>query len=192
MKKLRERGIATIEAANEYLESEYWAQHNREFARRPTEKRDAHRALTNEQRRRMREICSVRDTRTLGAGDIVKHEGRSLLVSLPAKAGPRRGVKVEVLEDFSGVKRLRHEGRDLEFRDVTERAPALAEGRRLAARDSGRRSRLVAELVRKRVRPSGPLEGRSLESLSALELQGLRPPPPKPTEAQRRGARVRP
>ena len=189
VKKLRQRGISTIQAANEYLEREYWAEHNRKFAHRATKPADAHRDLTIEQKRRMREICAVRFTRTLGAGDIVRFEGRSLVVSLPATRGPRRGVKIEVLLELSGVMRLRHEGRDLEFRDVTTRARDLTEGRRLEARKSERRARLVAKLTRRGVRPSGRLEGRSLDSLSVLELQGLRPPP-QPTEAQRRGARI--
>lgn len=189
VKKLRERGISTIEAANDYLEREYWAEHNRKYARRAANQADAHRELTSEQRRRLREICAVRFTRTLGAGDIVKLDGRSLLMSLSATGGPRRGVKIEVLLELSGALRLRYEGRDLEYRDVTERAPALAERRHHEARNSERHGRLVAELVRKGVRPSGRFEGRSLDSLSVLELQALRPPA-RPTEAQRRGARV--
>jgi len=184
VKKLRERGIATIEAANTYLEREYWAEHNRKFARSAAEPADAHRALTTEQRRRMREICAVRFTRTLGAGDIVKFDGRSLLVRLPATHGPRRGVKIAVLLDLSGATRLRHDGRDLEFRDVTARAPDLAADRRLDAGKSKRRARLVAELVRKGVRPSGRLEGRAFDSLSVLELQALRPSQ-RPAESQR-------
>jgi len=190
VKKLRERGIATIEAANEYLECDYWAEHNRKFARRPADPVDAHRELTLEQRRRLREISAVRFTRTLGAGDIVKLDGRALLVSLPTTRGPRRGVKLEVLLELSGTMRLRYEGRDLAYRDVTERAPDLAARRHLAARKSERHARLVTELVRRGVRPSGRFEGRSIDSLSVLELQALRPPT-KPTEAQRRGARVR-
>lgn len=175
VKKLRERGISTIEAANEYLEREYWAEHNRKFARRPADPVDAHRELTLEQRRRLSEIAAVRIKRTLGAGDIVKLDGRSLLVSLPATGGPQRGVKVEVLFELLGAMRLRHEGRDLAYRDVTEHASDLAERRQLAARKSERHARLVAELVRKCVQPSGRLEGRSLGSLSVLELQALRP-----------------
>lgn len=189
VKKLRERGIATIEAANEYLEREYWAEHNRKFARRAADPIDAHRELTNEQRRRLREISAARFTRTLGPGDIVKLDGRSLLVSLSATRGPRRGAKIEAILELSGVLRLRYDGTDLEFRDVTGRAPALAEGRHRDARKTERRAQLVAGLVRKGVRPSGRFEGRSLDSLSVLELQSLRPPP-LPTEAQRRGARV--
>jgi hypothetical protein len=190
VKKLRERGIATIAAANEYLEREYWAEHNRKFARHPSDPVDAHRELTVEQRRSLREISAVRFNRTLGAGDIVKLDGRSLLVSLPATGGPRRGVKLEVLLELSGAMRLRYEGRDLVYRDVTENARDLAERRHLAARNSERHARLVAELVRKDVRPSGRFEGRSLDSLSVLELQALRPPQ-RPTEAQRYGVRVR-
>ena len=190
VKKLRERGIATIEAANEYLEREYWAEHNRKFARRPAEPIDAHRELTSEQRRRLGEICAVRLTRTLGPGDVVKHDGRSLLVSLPATGGPRRGVKIDVILELSGAMRLRYDGSDLEFHDVTERAPSLAADRRHGVRKSERHARLVAELVRKGVRPSGRLEGRSLDSLSVLELQALRPPQ-QPTEEQRRGVRPR-
>src|SRR5437764_13563047 len=71
VKKLRERGVSTIEAANDYLEREYWAEHNHKLARRAAKPADAHRRLTIAQARRLREICAVRFTRTRGAGDIV-------------------------------------------------------------------------------------------------------------------------
>lgn len=191
VKKLRERGISTIEAANDYLEREYWAEHNRKFARRATDPADAHRELTSEQRRRLREIAAVRFPRTLGAGDVVKLDGRSLVVALPATGGPRRGVKIEVLVELSGKVRLRHGGRDLAFRDATEEAPRLAETRRAEARVEARRARRIARLEAQGVRPSGPLAGRALESLTALELQALRPFA-KPSAAQRWELRPKP
>ena len=42
MKKLRRQGIADIAAANAFLETAYWADHNRRFAQVPTSLDDFH------------------------------------------------------------------------------------------------------------------------------------------------------
>ena len=43
IKKLRRKGIASYEAANQYLEEKYLAEHNRRFAQAATEPEDYHR-----------------------------------------------------------------------------------------------------------------------------------------------------
>lgn len=168
VKKLRERGISTIEAANEYLESEYWAEHNRKFARRAAERPDAHQAPTIEQQRRMDEICAVREVRTLQAGDIVKVSGRWLLVKSEKGRGPRRGAKIEVLKQLSGALRLRHDGHDLAFEDVTAEIGERNRERRQTASRETRRARLLAEVTRRGIETArGPI--------GLVELQALRP-----------------
>jgi hypothetical protein len=168
VKKLRERGIATIEAANEYLENEYWAAHNQRFARKAAERTDAHRALTNEQKRRLPEICSVRELRTLQPGDIVKLDGRSLLVKAEGRRGPRRGAKIEALQAFGGALRLRHEGRDLAYEDATKWIAELDEERRMATARETKRVRLTTSLEYHGVKPPSAQAG-------LAELQALRP-----------------
>ena len=182
VKKLRERGIATIEAANEYIEREYWDAHNRKFARRAAEQADAHRALTSEQRRRMGEITSVRDTRTLQAGDVVKYEGRTLLVKIQGRRGPRRGATIEVLEAIDGTRRLRHEGRDLAWEDVSETAVERAAERRAATRQEARREKRARRLEKAGIAATA--------DLTELQLQALRPlAKPAPDHPWRRPAK---
>jgi hypothetical protein len=184
VKKLRERRISTIEAANDFLEREYWTKHNLQFAKPPLDPIDAHRALTNEQRRRFREICAIRVERTLLSGELVKVDGRALLVEIGGRRGPREGAKIVVVSERPGEIRLVYDGRNLRFEDITEREPARTEQRRRVTLERDRRERLLAECRRKDVQPSGRLAGRSIDSLSVLELQALRPPP-TPTGRQR-------
>ncbi len=63
IKKLRRKGIASYEAANQYLEQEYLPQHNRRFARPPAQAEDYHGHKPS--RRELREIFRLESRRSI-------------------------------------------------------------------------------------------------------------------------------
>jgi transposase len=117
VKELRERGIRTIEAANRFLLETYWPSHNRRFARPARDPHDAHRPLSGEHRRNLRRIFSWREERTLRGDETIQYNRRHYLVDTRGDVRLRRGRKVEVVIDPTGL-RVMHEGRDLAFREV--------------------------------------------------------------------------
>jgi transposase len=173
VKKLRERGIRTIEEANEYLETEYWPEHNARFARPPANQEDAHRPLTLKQRSRVDEICSVREERTVTQGELIKLNGRVLQLRISGRQGPRPRSKIQVYVLANGEIRLRYRGRLIHFTDVTGQYEAEAPVRTRQAQLGAKRQRLLKTLERNGITTSP--QGQSLESLSLTELEKLRP-----------------
>jgi len=76
IKKLRRKGIASYEAANQYLEQEYLPQHNRRFARPPAQAEDYHGHKPS--RRERREIFRLESRRRISNDWVVRYEGRWL------------------------------------------------------------------------------------------------------------------
>lgn len=180
VKWLRREQISTIAEANARIE-EYWRQHNDRRCRPPADPRDAHRQLTAVQQRTLGEICCVREARSLGQGDVVKLDGRTLLIRKQGRGGPRPRARIEVLKAADGNIRLRWQARDLLFEDVTEAHRDAAPARAAQARLKQRRQRLEARLAAAGV-PSP--DRRSLGELTMAELVELdagRPSPrPRP------------
>lgn len=169
VKKLRERGISTLEAANAYL-PQYWAEHKRRFARPPVDAQDAHRPLTIDQKRRLHEIFAVRETRSLQVGQIVRYEGRELLVDVRGRRGPYPGVQVEVVTDKSGKMHICWKGVSLPFRDITDSRPQRQEASKRETEASLKRKSLLLRLGRAGINPA------RAKGLSHLEIEALIPP----------------
>lgn len=117
VKVLREQKVRTVDEANELLE-EYWKEHNGKFTRPPRDRHDAHRPLLVAQRRRLREIFSVRQERKVASNMTIRFEGQRYLVETSSRLGLRAGDKVEVAEDAQGGRRVLYKGRDVRFREV--------------------------------------------------------------------------
>src|SRR5260370_7415977 len=76
IKQLRRKKIASYEAANEYLEKEYLAEHNRRFARAAAKPEDYHGRKPTD--RELREIFRLEPPRTIPNDCLLRHEVRSL------------------------------------------------------------------------------------------------------------------
>ena len=122
VKELRERKIRTIEAANRFLVTSYWAEFNEQFSRAARDTNDAHRPLAGEQRRNLGRIFSWREERTLRPDETIQYGGHHFLLETRGAPKLRPGRKVEVLLDGAGGMRVVHEGRDLGYREVPLRA----------------------------------------------------------------------
>jgi hypothetical protein len=120
VKKLRRKGIASIEAANTFLETEYWDEHNRRFAVSPVSAEDFHIAVPR--RVRLDQVFRLEETRTVGNDWIVRYDNRLLQLARQSDRPPARSTVV-VLEDATGQLEIRYRDRVMRW---TEVAPSTA------------------------------------------------------------------
>lgn len=118
LKGLREHKVRTVEAANTFLEEEYWAHHNTRFVHAPRDDHDAHRPVLASQRRHWRAIFSVREERKVASNMTIQYYQRRFLVETSSRIGLRVGDKVDVAKDAQGGLRVLYKGRDVRFQEV--------------------------------------------------------------------------
>ena len=126
VKELRLRGIATIEAANAYLEAEYVPRLNRRFVVPAASSVDAHRPIRGYD---LGAILSVQTVRTAANDYTVRHGGRRYQIERRSITGGLRGGRVTVEERLDGSLRLRFRDRYLRFHEIPVGAPPDAEAR---------------------------------------------------------------
>jgi len=118
IKKMRRKGIASYEAANQYLEQEYLPQHNRRFARAAAEAEDYHR-----RRPSARELCQIfrlETERTIGNDWVIRHGGRCLQLQPGHRHyGPTRS-KALVCEWEDGTMEVHYRGEKIGFTELRE------------------------------------------------------------------------
>jgi len=120
VKKLRRHGIADVAAANAFLEAEYWADHNRRFARRPASTEDFHVAVPR--RVSLATVFRLEETRTVSNDWVVRYANRLLQLERQSHQPPARST-VQVLEDAAGQIEIRYRDRRMRWTDIT--APRL-------------------------------------------------------------------
>lgn len=118
IKKLRRKGIASYEAANQYLEQAYLPQHNRRFARAAVQPEDYHRCRPNA--RELRQIFRLERERTIGNDWVIRHGGRSLQLQ-PGRRhyGPSRS-KALVCEWEDGTMEVHYRRDKIAFTELCE------------------------------------------------------------------------
>jgi transposase len=128
IKKMRRKGMASYEGANEYLEHEYLPAHNRRFARPPAKSEDYHgRKPTT---RELRQIFRLETERTISNDWVIRHEGRYLqLQPRNRRYGPTKS-KALVCEWEDGTIETYYRGERMKFMEMPEPvrnpAPPLA------------------------------------------------------------------
>jgi len=120
VKELRLRGIATIEAANAYLEAEYVPMLNQRFTVPAASSVDAHRPVRGYD---LGAILSLQTVRTVANDYTVRHQGRRYQIERRSITGGLRGGKVIVEERLDGSWRLRYRDRYLRFHEVPTATP---------------------------------------------------------------------
>ena len=136
VKEMRLAGIASIEAANHFLETRFLPEWEQRFTVAPRNPRNAHRQLGRAQR--LDEILSVRAVRKVAQDHTVSWDGnRWGLVRGEVCAG-LRGAAVEIERRLDGSHWLRYRGRYLHLR-------ACPEPVRISASPSGLRPPGLAE-----------------------------------------------
>ena len=113
IKEMRLRGIKTIEEGNQFLEK-YLPLYNKRFSVRPREKDDVHRPLPRGID--LSAILCIKTERTLRNDFTVAHNHKLYQIEDATKAS-----KVIVQDRMDGSMRVTYQGRDLRFREITER-----------------------------------------------------------------------
>src|SRR6266851_6126698 len=124
VKELRLAGIATLEAANHFLETRFLPEWEQRFTVLPRNPRNAHRRLGREHR--LEEILSVRVARTVAQDHTVTWDGNRWGVPRGEICAGLRGAQVEIERRLDGSHWLRFRGRYLRLRHCPEPAPRAA------------------------------------------------------------------
>src|SRR6202163_567889 len=114
VKEMRLAGIASLEAANHFLETRFLPEWEQRFTVAPRNPRNAHRQLGRAQR--LDEILSVRVARTVAQDHTVSWEGNLWGVPREQVCAGLRGAAVEIERRLYGSHWLRYRGRYLHLR----------------------------------------------------------------------------
>jgi transposase len=131
VKAMRLEGIATIEAANRFLDRTYLAQMNARFTRPAAGQADLHR---NAQGYDLQAILSVQATRRVANDATVQFKGQVYQIEAGPGPGALAGARVTVERRLDGSLRLRWGGRYLGFKWV---GPARGAAGRVGAIEPG-------------------------------------------------------
>jgi len=108
VKEMRVQEIATLEAANRFLEISFWPWWTERFAKRPAHPIDAHRRL--ERAHRLDQILSVRMGRTMSSDHTVVWNGERWGLQREDVCAGLRGARVEIEKRLDGTHWLRFRG----------------------------------------------------------------------------------
>jgi len=114
VKEMRLAGIASIEAANHFLETRFLPEWEQRFTVAPRNPRNAHRQLGRAQR--LDEVLSVRAVRKVAQDHTVSWEGNLWGVPREEVCAGLRGAAVEIERRLDGSHWLRYRGRYLHLR----------------------------------------------------------------------------
>jgi hypothetical protein len=89
VKTLRRKGIADVDAANAFLDAEYWADHNRRFAHTPASADDFHVAVPRGLP--LDQVFRLEETRTVSNDWVVRYDNPGTSRSNGRAIGRRRG-----------------------------------------------------------------------------------------------------
>ncbi len=155
VKQLRLARISTMEAANAFLEKEYWPEWNTRFARRVEDFPNHHRPLT-EQLELAAILCHV-EPRVIGNDYTFSFAGRRYQIArAQTQTGMRRqSLRVELRLD--GELKARYQGRYLEIAACTERTMVIAPAASKPARKDHNRGGKSSWMEGFFDRPSPPL-----------------------------------
>jgi transposase len=120
VKKLRRLGIADDTAANQFLETQYWAGHNARFRHTPAAAADFHRRCPS--RRVLDRVFRLEETRTVGHDWVVRYCNRAFQLVRQSRYAPARST-VTVCEWPDGRLAIEYRGRPMRWTEVTGHAP---------------------------------------------------------------------
>jgi hypothetical protein len=118
VKEMRLAGIASLQAANHFLETRFLPEWEQRFTVAPRNPRNAHRRLGREQH--LEEILSVRAARKVAQDHTVSWEGNLWGVTREEVCAGLRGAAVEIERRLDGSHWLRCRGRYLHLRPCPE------------------------------------------------------------------------
>jgi transposase len=119
VKKLRRKGVASVEAANRFLETEYWAEHNRRFAQVPASAEDFHVAAPRGLQ--LTRVFRLEEKRTVSNDWVVRYDNRLFQLERQSGRPPARST-VLVYEASDGAIEIRYRDRAMRWTEVLPQA----------------------------------------------------------------------
>jgi transposase len=119
VKKLRRLAIAEDGAANAFLETTYWPQHNARFPQAAASPEDFHRRCPSATA--LNRIFRLEETRTVGQDWVVRYHNRALQLARQSDYAPARST-VTVCEWPDGRLAIVYRGRAMQWTEVTGQA----------------------------------------------------------------------
>ena len=122
VKKLRRKGISDIAAANAFLESAYWADHNCRFTRPPGAADDFHVAMPRDVR--LDTVFRLEEQRIVSNDWVVRYANRYFQLERQSHQPPARST-VHVFEAPTGQIEIRYRGHVMRWTEIaTGRRPS--------------------------------------------------------------------
>jgi transposase len=121
VKKLRRQRIADVAAANGFLETAYWVEHNRRFAQAPASADDFH--VTLSRGVQLDQVFRLEEPRTVSNDWVVRYDNRLLQLERQSGRPPARGT-VLVYETVEGQLEIRDRDRVMRWTELAAPRPA--------------------------------------------------------------------
>lgn len=153
VKKLRRKAIADLDAANAFLATEYWPDHNRRFARAPASSDDFHVAIPRGVR--LDAVFRLEETRTVSNDWVVRYANRYFQLERQSQRPPARST-VHVYEAADGPIEIRYRDRVMRYRELPPASVAATRATAPAAYQAVPRARPAPPAPR----PSPPAPAR--------------------------------
>lgn len=118
IKKMRLQRIGTLEEGNDYLRRQYWAEHNRRFARPPAGPADFHTAVP--QGLDLRKVFCLEEERTVSNDWVVRYNSRLLQIQKQSEFYPPAQGKVTVSEWRDGSLHVLYRGQPVAWRELAQ------------------------------------------------------------------------
>jgi transposase len=115
VKKLRRKGIADLVAANAFLDTEYWAEHNGRFTQAPASADDFHQGVPRGVR--LAQVFRLEEKRTVANDWVVRYDNRLLQLEPQSGRPPARST-VFVLEASDGQLEIRYRDRVMRWTEL--------------------------------------------------------------------------
>jgi len=123
VKEMRLKDISDIQSANQYLQNEYIAKHNRRFARMPAQTCNLHRAVSPIE---LDNALCLKESRKISNDFTIRYKNRLIQLKKAQKAVVRPKEKVQIWENFDGKIRLFIRGIELFFKEIEKCSFKLA------------------------------------------------------------------
>jgi transposase len=115
VKKLRRHGIVDLAAANTFLETAYWADHNERFAQAPTSSDDFH--VARPRGLRLNTVFRLEEPRTVSNDWVVRYANRHFQLERQSGLAPARSTVV-VCESVEGRLEIRYRDRVMRWTEI--------------------------------------------------------------------------
>lgn len=150
VKKLRRKQIADVESANTFIDTDYWADHNRRFAQTPASADDFHVAVPRGVR--LDQVFRLEETRTVSNDWVVRYDNRYFQIARQSHRPPARST-VHIHEAIDGAIEIRYRAHVVQWAEIPAETLTAARAATAAARQPAAPARPGSAAPPQRYRP---------------------------------------